>query len=1207
MLVFIGFHSVKSTAQTTVFSDDFSTVQSATYTTSGAISTSGWTVLRSGADYGARRNTSPAQLELTNDASGTANANGWILASTAASSFSSPYNTTLDNNTGIVTWTFNMRQIRTDPSGFASGSYAVAFVLAGQSTTTATAGNGYAVVLGQTGGTDAIRLVRYATGLQGTQTDLITSNTSGLTDFGTQYLSLKVTFNPLNDQWELFLRNDGASAFVDPLSGSLVSQGTVVNTTYTSTALTLMGGYWQGANGGNQPAFFDNVDVTVATTPFLNVSSTSLAFGNQANNTNSASNSFNLFGANLTGAPGNITVTAPTHFQVSNDNSTWGSSTTIAYTSATLVATPVYVRFSPTSTGAKTGNITFSGGGVSSFPSVALTGTSVTAKVWDGSSSNDWNTNANWTPSGVPTASDAVVIDLAVAITVSANAVASSLTISNSRTVSLTSSGGGRTLTLSNVGTALNIQSGSSLTLQGSTGSGTRSMDMLFTGTGNFAQISGALTVTNVGEGTSYNATNSTTTVSGSLTNSGASTGTTGTITSTASNLIFADGGTYVHFLNGGIIPLATWDANSNFNVTGWTTDVLAPTNITQAYGNINWNSPSQSDELSFAGTLNTVNGNFNVISTGTGSIAVGGTGVGNLTIAGNYVQSGGTFIGSLTAARTITVNGNFNVSGGTFDLSSSTTAGNAVLVNIVGDFSHTAGTITESGSTTGSALVFTKTGSQTFTSGGTVSNIVNYTINSGSILEPVASSTLAVNASAILTVNGILNPNATALINATAAGTLTGTGVVKVTRIAATADFNTQYKMSTYTLTSLEVEYAGLGNQTINTRTYSRLTSGGTGDKTLAANTSMTGALKVYAGSTLALSTFTLSTPTSVTMDGGASAASAITGSGLLTLGGTVTVSNVVSGTGNNGASIGCPVALGANRIFSVADDGTAATDLSVNGIISGVFTLTKNGLGTMVVSGANSYTGATTVSVGKLNVQNATGLGTVAGGVVVSTGAALELQGGISIGAEALDLSGEGISAGGALINLSGNNTWGGAIALSADTRILSAADALTLSNTVDLKSRALTIQGPSTSNNLISGIISSSTGGGSIQKVGDGTWTLSGANTFAGGVILNRGTLNMNNAQALGTIAGTFSIGGAGNAVTFDNTSGAAITTLNYPMAWNNDFTFTGTNTINFGSGAVTLGGDITATIPNTLSVGGNISGATYNFSKLGSAAL
>lgn len=250
-------------AQTLVFSDDFSTDQSATYTTSGAIGASAWSVTRSGADFGARRNTSPAQLELTNDADATPNANGWVLVSTASSSFISPYNTILNSNPGLVTWTFNMRQIRGDPAGFASGSYAVAFILAGTSNTNTNTGSGYAVVLGQGGTIDAIRLARYSAGFQGTLTNIIVSNTAGLADFGAEYLSIKVTYTPATETWELLLRNDGTSAFADPAAGTLTSQGTIVDSTSTGTPLPLMGAWWQGATAGNQPAFFDNTTVTV--------------------------------------------------------------------------------------------------------------------------------------------------------------------------------------------------------------------------------------------------------------------------------------------------------------------------------------------------------------------------------------------------------------------------------------------------------------------------------------------------------------------------------------------------------------------------------------------------------------------------------------------------------------------------------------------------------------------------------------------------------------------------------------------------------------------------------------------------------------------------------------------------------------------------------------------------------------------------------
>ncbi len=114
--------------------------------------------------------------------------------------------------------------------------------------------------------------------------------------------------------------------------------------------------------------------VTPMIVPTLTVSSTTLSFQTVPVSVPSPSSSFNLAGTFLTPAPGSITVNAPSNFQVSNDNATWGSSTTIANSAATLAATPVYVRFLSAVSGAATGNITFSGGGVAVPPTVALTG-----------------------------------------------------------------------------------------------------------------------------------------------------------------------------------------------------------------------------------------------------------------------------------------------------------------------------------------------------------------------------------------------------------------------------------------------------------------------------------------------------------------------------------------------------------------------------------------------------------------------------------------------------------------------------------------------------------------------------------------------------------------------------------------------------------------------------------------------------------------
>ena len=103
-------------AQTTVHSSDFNTSQGSSFSTSGQFGSTAWYVNRSGDDWGARIDNNI--LELTNDASVTANSNGWVFVYTSTSAFTSPYERTLSANGGTVSWYFNMRQIRSDPGGF---------------------------------------------------------------------------------------------------------------------------------------------------------------------------------------------------------------------------------------------------------------------------------------------------------------------------------------------------------------------------------------------------------------------------------------------------------------------------------------------------------------------------------------------------------------------------------------------------------------------------------------------------------------------------------------------------------------------------------------------------------------------------------------------------------------------------------------------------------------------------------------------------------------------------------------------------------------------------------------------------------------------------------------------------------------------------------------------------------------------------------
>ncbi len=112
----------------------------------------------------------------------------------------------------------------------------------------------------------------------------------------------------------------------------------------------------------------------------------------------------------------------------------------------------------------------------------------------------------------------------------------------------------------------------------------------------------------------------------------------------------------------------------------------------------------------------------------------------------------------------------------------------------------------------------------------------------------------------------------------------------------------------------------------------------------------------------------------------------------------------------------------------------------------------------------------------------------------------------------------------------------------------------------------------------------------GAAALSKSGGGALTLSTANAFGGGVTLSEGTLNINNASALGT--GRLTIAGG----MLDNTSGNLVTLAsNNPQAWDADFTFLGSGDLNLGTGEVLPNASRLVTVNNrSLTVGGGISG-------------
>ncbi|MGV3663348.1 MAG: autotransporter-associated beta strand repeat-containing protein, partial [Prosthecobacter sp.] len=249
---------------------------------------------------------------------------------------------------------------------------------------------------------------------------------------------------------------------------------------------------------------------------------------------------------------------------------------------------------------------------------------------------------------------------------------------------------------------------------------------------------------------------------------------------------------------------------------------------------------------------------------------------------------------------------------------------------------------------------------------------------------------------------------------------------------------------------------------------------------------------------STLAVaSTATVNAPLVVQGASGTYALTNNSGLGTLVFGGGIT-----GGVAGTTALTLSGTNLNANMVSGIIANGSATS-----------LTVTKSGAGTWVLSGANTYTGTTTISGGVLEIQHAGALGSISGNTSVSSGAALQMSGGITTLAEPLTLRGEGISTTGALRNISGDNTYAGLLTLGSATRIQSDAGTLTLGNTGTITGNfALTVGGAGNTT------IHSSIGTGTLTKDGTGTLTLSAASTYMGRTTVNGGTLVL----AFGTVS-------------------------------------------------------------------------------------
>ncbi len=648
--------------------------------------------------------------------------------------------------------------------------------------------------------------------------------------------------------------------------------------------------------------------------------------------------------------------------------------------------------------------------------------------------------------------------------------------------------------------------------------------------------------------------------------------------------------------------------------------------------------------------------GNNASISSGTGQIFASGEGgiaayAAGLTLA-NRINAGALFHFDtrgfdLTQAGVIVNRSGFVGSlakdgAGRLTLSAANTYTGGTTIN--------AGELAISGSTSASSLVTVNSGA-TLSGTGTANGLVN--VNNGAILSPGigGAGTLRVG-SLSLASSAILNFDVGTggdLVNVT--GGLTLDGTLNINPLAG-------FGAGTYRL----INYgAGFANNTLNfgttpsgfSYTLDTATSGqvnlivaSLADFTYwdGANLAANGAVDGGTGTWNATDTnWTSATGAANGAWSGVTANFGVT-PGTVTIVGTKTASQLnftVGGYVLQGDGIAAPTGLG-------IDTTTGTT--TINSVISGT-TVTKTGAGELLLAGANTYTGGTTVSAGALVVGNNASAGagaislaggttlsagvdglnianniTLAGNATIATGGFLFATPGTISGAGALTKTGSGVLflagtnsyAGGTNINggtivvYNSNSAGTGTIALADGTQLTTAGGTFTTANAITIAgSGSLLTQGAGDLWTL-SGIIADGGAAGTFVKNGSGTVVLSGTNTYSGGTLINGGTLSIGNSANLGAAAGGVTFGGASTLVTTANVTSARAVALN--AAGTID---TGANTDTFsgvfsGSGALTKAGSGALTLSgvNTYSGGTTLAAGTIfvtNSGSLGTGAL
>ncbi|MBN8460792.1 MAG: autotransporter-associated beta strand repeat-containing protein [Verrucomicrobia bacterium] len=268
-----------------------------------------------------------------------------------------------------------------------------------------------------------------------------------------------------------------------------------------------------------------------------------------------------------------------------------------------------------------------------------------------------------------------------------------------------------------------------------------------------------------------------------------------------------------------------------------------------------------------------------------------------------------------------------------------------------------------------------------------------------------------------------------------------------------------------------------------------------------------------------------TLSSLSSITFDAAAGAYTldANVGSAGASGGTPLVFDNFIANNSSNAQTINLDLSLPFTRSL----DATSG-DIILGGVVSGNGGILKTGNSALTLSGNNTYSGATTISAGNFEIASSGRLGggsysadIANSGTFIYSGTNNQTLSGIISGTGALTHNAS------STLTLAGINTYTGGTSVNGGTLEIGGSGLLgsgAYAGAIATSSGA-TFQFSSINNQTISGVVS---GGGALDKSGPGILTLSNANNYSGGTVLNAGTLAITNSTALGTGAVTLAGG-------------------------------------------------------------------------------